>query len=135
MVRKSLAILFTLMVASPATAAPVQLQAKLTGTAAGDPKGSGKASLSVDPDKSEVCYVIEVSGIAPASAAHIHRVAAESFDPPVVSLRAPSNGKSEGCAWALPEDLRAIAATPAEFYVNVHNGPFPDGALRGQLVR
>jgi hypothetical protein len=28
----------------------------------------------------------------------------------------------------------AIAANPANYYVNVHNAPFPGGAVRGQLA-
>jgi hypothetical protein len=32
-----------------------------------------------------------------------------------------------------PELVGAIAANPSGYYVNVHNIPYPDGAIRGQL--
>jgi hypothetical protein len=33
----------------------------------------------------------------------------------------------------LQSELDAIIADPSNYYVNVHNSPFPDGAIRGQL--
>jgi CHRD domain len=30
--------------------------------------------------------------------------------------------------------LKAIIRNPQDYYVNVHNAPFPNGAVRGQLA-
>jgi hypothetical protein len=50
----------------------------------------------------------------------------------VVELRPPTFGISSGCTSADPE-VGDIAANPWDYYVNVHNVPYPDGATRGQL--
>ena len=55
--------------------------------------------------------------------------------PIVVELKAPTDGSSMGCkaiSGALSKKLRG---NPTQYYVNVHNSPFPDGAIRGQIHR
>ena len=41
--------------------------------APGDADGTGLATITVNPGLGKICYWLEVSGIAPATAAHIHR--------------------------------------------------------------
>ena len=98
----------------------------------GDPDGIGVARFTVDTRTNRICYVIRVSGIAPAGAAHIHVAPRGAPGPVVVPLAAPTRGRSAGCL--TDADADAIAANPANYYVNVHNAPFPGGALRGQLA-
>jgi hypothetical protein len=64
--------------------------------------------------------------------AHIHEAPATAAGPVVQGLTPPTSGTSTGCVTnaALAADL---LAAPADYYVNVHNAPFPGGALRGQL--
>lgn len=135
MLRKSLAILLALTVVSPAVAAEVKLKAAMDGSGGGDADGSGTAAVTIDTDKGQLCYTIEVQGIDPASIAHIHQGAAGARGGPVVSIDAPSTGKSQGCASAGADVLTAIIADPAGYYVNVHNGAHPGGAIRGQLSK
>ncbi|MDQ4131869.1 MAG: CHRD domain-containing protein, partial [Actinomycetota bacterium] len=79
-------------------------------------------------------FELSVSGIAAADKAHVHRGPADQAGPVVVNLTPPAEGTAEGCVDA-PEGLvREILAGPGAFYVNVHNRPFPAGALRGQLA-
>lgn len=113
------------------------LFATLTGEAEvpgpGDPDGSGSADLTFDEDEGEVCFDIEVTGIDPVTAAHIHRGVEGEAGPIVVGLVADS-GPLSGCTRDVdPALINEILGNPAAFYVNVHNVPFPDGALRGQL--
>lgn len=99
----------------------------------GDPDGSGHATITVNRGQGEVCWWIEVQGIDPATAAHIHVGAADVAGPVVVGLTPPTEGSSSGCAEVDRELAKAIAKDPANYYVNVHNAAFPAGALRGQL--
>lgn len=114
-----------------------RLRAKLTGAAEvpgpGDPDGSGGASVIVNPSQRRVCYELFVRNIDPATAAHIHVGAAGVAGPVVVNLSAPSDGSSSGCADVTAELAQNIRANPANYYVNVHNTPYPAGAVRGQL--
>lgn len=114
-----------------------KLQASLTGAAEvpgpGDPDGSGSAALTVNPGQNRICYTLTVRDIEPARAAHIHEGGPTVAGPIVVSLAAPANGSIEGCATVTRELALEILKDPADYYVNVHNAPFPGGAVRGQL--
>jgi hypothetical protein len=138
LVAASLAIV---VFALPATAAGAKLTATLTGAAEapgpGDANGSGVANVRVQPGKGRLCFDIQVSGIQlPATMAHIHEAPPGVAGPVVVTLAAPdADGTSSGCLSGLSRPLlRDIAQNPGDYYVNVHNEPFPAGAVRGQLA-
>ena len=99
----------------------------------GDLDGTGTASVTVNVGQSRVCYELEVAGIAEAQAAHIHVGAATTTGPVVVPLDPPADGDSAGCIEISKDLAKQIASNPSNYYVNVHNVPFPSGALRGQL--
>lgn len=115
------------------------LATTLTGAAEvpgpGDPDGSGTASIRLNPGQGEVCFELTVSGIAPATAAHIHVGPAGVAGPVVVGLAPPTSGTSSGCVSADPALIKAIIQNPEQYYVNVHNADFPAGAVRGQLSK
>ena len=137
-----LAVLGALVWAGPATAqtfdvaVPTVLNAELTGAAEvpgpGDPDGSGSATVIVIPPET-ICYTLTAEGIAPAQAAHIHVGSAGVAGPVVTELEAPAFGVSGGCTTADPALVSKLVANPSLYYVNVHNVPYPDGAIRGQL--
>jgi len=121
-----------------AQAAGRSLTIALTGAAEGpglgDPDGSGTAELRIDPEGGQFCYVLTVSGIAPARLAHIHKSpVGEAGGPIVVTLQPPTEGRSEGCTAIAPALARALLDSGADYYVNVHNPEHPGGAVRGQL--
>jgi hypothetical protein len=64
------------------------LSTVLTGAAEvpgpGDPDGRGTARLTLNQGQEEICYDLTVSGIAPATAAHIHVGTADVAGPVVV---------------------------------------------------
>ena len=110
----------------------------LTGAlGAGDPDGSGLATLTVNPGQEEVCYELSVEGITlPSIGAHIHVGDAGENGPVVVPLNPPdASGVSSGCAQVPRELSLAIIQNPENYYVNVHTTDFPNGALRGQLSK
>lgn len=110
--------------------------ATLTGEAEvpgpGDPDGSGQARVTVNRGTGNICYVISVSGIAPARMAHIHEAPEGESGPVVQGLAAPTSGRSSGCV-NNKELAVEILRNPEDYYVNVHNGEYPAGAVRGQL--
>ena len=97
----------------------------------GDPNGRGDADVKVY--KAKVCYELEVERIKPATAAHIHRGGPSVAGPIVVELKAPTDGSSEGCKAISRQLSKNLRDNPSRYYVNVHNNPYPDGAIRGQL--
>ncbi len=100
----------------------------------GDPNGTGTAVLRVNAGQRQVCYTLTAENIEPATAAHIHRTPPDP-GPVVVPLDPPTDGSSEGCAMVTRELAQEIIRNPTIFYVNVHNAPFPGGAIRGNLSR
>ena len=97
----------------------------------GDPDGSGIARLRINPGQGEVCWAIEVSGVETIMMAHIHVGASTTTGPVVV----PLNPYTGGCVAVERELALALITNPGGYYVNVHNGPYPAGALRGKLSR
>ena len=138
------AVFATSAVAQPAGEGGRKFTTELTGeaevTAAGLPNqgdldGTGTATLTVNPGQGRICYTLQVSGIAPAAAAHIHEAPATTTGPVVVPLEAPTDGDSSACATVDRALAKDILKNPADYYVNVHNADFPAGALRGQLSK
>ena len=144
-----LAAIVALAIAGPASAAKLggadqgeggrQLTTTLTGEqevpVPGDPDGIGFATVTVNPGQGVLCYELSVSGIAPATAAHIHEAPLGVAGPVVVTLAAPTDGSSGGCIEVGRDLAKEILQDPADYYVNVHNAEFPGGALRGQLSK
>jgi hypothetical protein len=133
-----LAVLGALLLALPASAAPpVHLEAKMTGEkevpGPGDPNGIGHATVKVF--KAKVCYKLWVKRIAPATAAHIHKGPPGVAGPIVVPLKPPTDGTSSGCKKISRSLAKNLKEHPGRYYVNVHNRPYPEGAIRGQLER
>ncbi|NNC91493.1 MAG: CHRD domain-containing protein [Acidimicrobiia bacterium] len=127
-----------LALALPALAGGRPLSASLTGAAEvpnpGDPDGSGTMELTLNQGQGEICFDLEVADVAPLTAAHIHVGEAGSNGGVVVNFNIAVNGL-EGCVDVGKALVKEIRQNPGGYYINVHNGDFPAGALRGQLEK
>lgn len=114
----------------------------------GDPTGTGDAYVfGIDGDPSTLCYVLEVSRIqlvpvGEGMAAHIHEGAPDENGPVVAVLAGPEDGNAADCLTEGEEGkfptgetgiVQRILNNPEDFYINVHNPQFANGAVRGQL--
>jgi CHRD domain len=119
---------------SPTTSLAAQL-AGANEVPPADANGVGDAFVfAAANDPQALCYVVIVDRIRPATMAHIHHGATGVNGPIVVPLRAPTDGDSAGCVQVREALVTRILNNPENFYVNVHNRPFPGGAIRGQLA-
>ncbi|PSN19791.1 CHRD domain-containing protein [filamentous cyanobacterium CCP5] len=116
---------------------------------AGDATGMGEAYVfGVDGDPATLCYMLTVEGVqlvpvGEGMAAHIHEGAMDENGPVVAALAGPEDGNAGDCLTEGEEGkfptgemgiVQRILNNPEDFYVNVHNPQFPNGAIRGQLT-
>lgn len=100
----------------------------------GDPNGTGYAKVKIKADKSQICINMRVNNIQPAQAAHIHEAPAGASGPVVVTLPTPNAwGYVNGCVYADQSLVNEMVQNPSDYYINVHNAEYPNGAVRGQL--
>ena len=98
----------------------------------GDDDGIGTAIVEIDG--MTLNYTIQADRIQNPDAGHIHRGSALSSGEIFIDLQADfTNGTAQGSV-TLDQDTRdALLENPENFYINLHNAEFPDGAIRGQL--
>ncbi|SDU72367.1 CHRD domain-containing protein [Jiangella alkaliphila] len=107
----------------------------------GDADGRGAFAGFIKGDT--LCYAMLATRIDAPTMAHIHVGPPDVAGPIVVHLRLPTPATSD-CIRAVPDaqntamtlsqsELAAIVADRRNYYVNVHNTPFPAGAVRGQF--
>jgi hypothetical protein len=108
----------------------------------GDPDGRGRAFVRLSG--TTACYVLQWSNIGAPTAAHIHQGGAGVAGPVVVLFFQPGTNAASlpgtlssvaGCVDVDRALAGRIAASPRDWYVNIHTADFPSGAIRGQLHR
>lgn len=133
----ALAALALALSSGPALGAPVKLGATLSGAGespAADPDGVGGFTATVDPETNDFCYTLWGDKIGKPTMAHVHKGAAGTSGPPVITLTV--TGKGDDMCIAVDKDkLQPIVDAPGDYYVNIHNAEFPGGAIRGQLTK
>src|SRR5690606_2985956 len=130
-----LAALALSLPAAMAYAEETSFDISLSGSAGGDPDGAGQGTVTIDSETNQISWELSYSNIAEPSAMHIHEGAAGQSGGVVVPLTVEkdSEGNLVGLTNAPAEAVQAILASPANYYVNIHNSEHRGGALRGQL--
>jgi hypothetical protein len=121
-------------VALASRAKEVEFVAHLTGRSE-IPKAapSGKGTVKIKIAGTKVCWQFtSVGGIDKPVVSHIHKGTARTANGPVV-VPLGARYASKGCVTSTGAIVRAIEKNPKSFYVNIHTGKYPNGAVRGQL--
>lgn len=86
-------------------------------------------------DTSTLYYYLWEKGIASPTAAHVHAGGAGVNGGVLVGLSPTfTGGQAIGSVPVDAATLTGVLAHPDQFYVNIHSGTFPNGAIRGQLA-
>ena len=102
----------------------------------GDEDGQASGTLSIDDTTNLISWSFTYSNIANPAAMHIHTGAAGEGGGVLVPLNVEMGGEAGTLAGSTTGDaanVMAILASPSDYYVNIHNGDFRSGAIRGQL--
>ncbi|MFN2385381.1 MAG: CHRD domain-containing protein, partial [Thermoanaerobaculia bacterium] len=136
--KKALLLLVALVLLAPAAAAQTYSAGMAGGpieVPPGDPDGTGVAVVRINGNI--VQWEVGVANIAAPTVGHIHRGGPGVAGPVVIGFDPLifRNGVASGSATVTDQALLdEIRANPGGFYVNIHNGEFPGGAVRGQLA-
>lgn len=97
-----------------------------------DSNGSGSADITVDTEAKKVSWTVTSSGLSGGpTAAHFHGPAREGENAgPVIDITANLN---EGSADLTDEQMQQLES--GQIYINVHTVRFPDGEVRGQVMK
>ena len=130
------ALLGLLGIAAPAQGAGTKsLTAAMTAaeeTPPGPDGATGTGKFTIDEAAGTFCYDLtwdEKTG--QPNAGHVHRGKKGLQGPVVLQFSLPD--KPKDCVKADGALLKEIGAGPDGFYVNLHTGKYPTGAIRGQL--
>jgi hypothetical protein len=105
----------------------------------GDQKGQGSAELNLSEAGKQACFSTNWKGLeGQVTAFHLHGASQGNEGPPLIHFFdnqsfPGADGKASGCVPATQQQIHAVIADPANYYLNVHSTVFPDGAIRGQL--
>lgn len=132
-----------MLLASPAAALTITYFLTMDGAQevlpnVGDPDGTATGTLTVDDSTGLISWSFTYANIAAPSAMHIHGPVGPAGTNAAVFVGlgvATTGGAGTLISNVTTSAANALAinAIPTNFYVNIHNAAFPNGAVRGQL--
>jgi hypothetical protein len=101
----------------------------------GDPDGAGGVFVTLGSKTGTICFFADTANIStPLTAVHLHRGLRGAVGQVIVDLYGPSNDPDvSGCLNVGSALVRDISKHRNNYYIDMHNEEFPDGALRGQF--
>lgn len=103
----------------------------------GDPDGVGLGTLTIDNVTNQISWAFTYQNINAPTLMHIHTGAAGVSGGVLINLGVATSGGAGTLVsqtTASDANVNTVLANPPGFYVNIHNGAFPAGAIRGQLI-
>ena len=113
-------------------------------TGSGDPNALGEVTINVNAGRGELCYDMRVfiyfiTSDWPPTSAGIYKAAVGQNGPLVVDLNPAwgplGDSNVSGCVNIDKTLARDIQKYPTQYYVLVTDSSYPDGAIRGQLIK
>lgn len=99
-----------------------------------DSLGVASGRLTLSADRKQLSYDIVMTGLkGKVTGMHLHRGRSRQDGPLVYSLSEPIEGQARGQVECNPADEADLLTQG--FYLDLHTDLFPDGELRGQIVR
>jgi hypothetical protein len=131
------------VLAFPAAAVIITLPVNLDGASEfpgpGDADGSASGTMTFDTATNGISWNITYTGIVtPLTGFHIHPGAAGTAGSILVNLGTATTGGPGtlvSSTTTSAANMAMITANFTNFYINIHNGPFSGGAIRGQLPK
>ena len=121
----------------PALAAMVTYKAELKGSSVVPPsgsKGTGPVTVTYDTASKKLTWKGTYKGLTGvATAAHFHGPADVGKNAGVAVPITPATTPLAGTATLT--DAQAADLAAGKWYVNVHTAKFPDGEIRGQVIK
>jgi len=104
----------------------------------GDADGTAAGTITLDDATGAISWSFTYANIASPTAMHIHGPggSAGSSAGVFVNLGVATSGGAGtliSSTTTSTTNVASIFANPTDFYVNIHNASFPNGAVRGQL--
>ena len=127
-----------LLFAAPAQAEMLNMTAELNGASevpANDSAGTGTLEATYDTDTKMFTWTVTYEGLTgDATAAHFHGPAAPDANAgPVVPIEGDLASPIEGSATLTDE--QATQLQDGTWYFNLHTAQYPDGEIRGQVMK
>lgn len=101
----------------------------------GDPDGSGGVFVFLDRQTGRICFFVNTADVStPFTSVDLHRAPRGEVGPIVAEVYGPTNDPDPSACLDLDRALvRDIGKNQEDYYIDVHNDEFPEGAVRGQL--